>query len=120
MGLLRKGITNFAITCIQTFQNDSTIVVLFCFMNSDCKLTRKGLEYIGNVNKTKMGTTCQRWDSQTPHKHTFYQPDNFPDSSLDEVANSCRNPDNYYGGPWCYTTDPEKRWEFCDVPFCGK
>ena len=20
----------------------------------------------------------------------------------------------------CYTTDPEKEWEFCDVPICGK
>ncbi|KAI0241195.1 hypothetical protein LSAT2_000115 [Lamellibrachia satsuma] len=20
--------------------------------------------------------------------------------------------------PWCYTTDPKKRWEFCDIPVC--
>ena len=31
--------------------------------------------------------------------------------------NYCRNPD---GEPavWCYTTDPQKRWEYCDVPKC--
>ena len=20
--------------------------------------------------------------------------------------------------PWCYTTDPEDSWDYCDVPFC--
>ena len=20
--------------------------------------------------------------------------------------------------PWCYTTNPKKRWEFCDIPMC--
>ena len=29
-----------------------------------------------------------------------------------------RNPDNEPGGPWCYTTDPDKRWEYCGVPTC--
>ena len=29
----------------------------------------------------------------------------------------CRNPDGD-SGPWCYTTDPDKRWEYCDVPVC--
>ena len=28
-----------------------------------------------------------------------------------------RNPDGD-SGPWCYTTDPDKRWEYCDVPVC--
>ena len=23
-------------------------------------------------------------------------------------------------GPWCFTTDEDKNWEYCDVPFCGK
>ena len=23
-------------------------------------------------------------------------------------------------GPWCYTTDPGKRWEYCGVPTCPK
>jgi len=22
--------------------------------------------------------------------------------------------------PWCYTMDPEVRWQKCDVPLCGK
>ena len=24
------------------------------------------------------------------------------------------------GGPWCYTTDPEVEWEYCNVTECGK
>ena len=20
--------------------------------------------------------------------------------------------------PWCYTTNPKKRWELCDIPMC--
>ena len=37
---------------------------------------------------------------------------------MDDVANYCRNPDKKSTGPWCYTTDPDKTWESCDVPKC--
>lgn len=30
----------------------------------------------------------------------------------------CRNPTNKPGRPWCYTTDPNKVWEHCNVPEC--
>ena len=33
--------------------------------------------------------------------------------------NYCRNPDGE-PKPWCYTTDPNVRFEFCDVPFCDE
>ena len=32
--------------------------------------------------------------------------------------NYCRNPDNEKM-PWCYTTDPEVRWDYCQIPTCG-
>jgi len=25
-----------------------------------------------------------------------------------------------FRGPWCYTTDPNKRFEFCDIPKCTR
>ncbi|KAJ8299452.1 hypothetical protein KUTeg_023512 [Tegillarca granosa] len=77
----------------------------------NCKRTRKGFDYRGKTNVTKSGYTCQRWDSQSPHAHRF--------SSSGLPENYCRNPD---GEPalWCYTTDPNKRWEICNISDCGE
>ena len=32
--------------------------------------------------------------------------------------NYCRNPTNGKTA-WCYTMDPNKKWEYCAVPTCG-
>ena len=42
----------------------------------------------------------------------------FPDGSMAAAENFCRNPDREAGGPWCYTTDPDVRWEYCPVQSC--
>lgn len=73
-----------------------------------------GENYVGNVAVTVSGNTCQRWSEQTPHKHNR-TPENFPCKNLDE--NYCRNPDGETA-PWCYTTNPEVRWEYCQIPSC--
>ncbi|XP_078697559.1 uncharacterized protein LOC144925444 [Branchiostoma floridae x Branchiostoma belcheri] len=79
----------------------------------DC-MEGDGASYRGTVSVTETGRTCQRWDSQTPHGHTKTAA-NWPSSGLDQ--NYCRNPD-HEPTLWCFTTDPRKRWEFCDVPHC--
>lgn len=85
----------------------------------DCKKTIKGLDYRGKISTTPSGRTCQRWDSQSPHKHSGYA-DNLP-GGAGAHENYCRNPKNHWETkPWCYTTDPRRRWEYCDIPFCGK
>lgn len=33
------------------------------------------------------------------------------------TMNYCRNPDGDIS-PWCYTTDPSVRWEFCNLKKC--
>lgn len=33
--------------------------------------------------------------------------------------NFCRNPGGISDRPWCYTSNPSIRWEFCPVPECG-
>jgi len=71
-----------------------------------------GKNYTGGQRTTKSGRTCQHWCSTSPHYHRQESPD------LED--NFCRNPDNEPGGPWCYTTDPAKRWEYCGVPTCPK
>ncbi|CAH1238988.1 LPA [Branchiostoma lanceolatum] len=78
-------------------------------------LEEDGASYRGKVSETRTGKTCQRWDSQTPHRHSR-TPANYPSSGLEQ--NYCRNPDSW-SGVWCYTTDPGTRWELCDVPVCG-
>ena len=69
-------------------------------------------DYRGCQDKTMTGRTCQRWDEQSPHRHGNHKPSKGADNH-----NYCRNPSNTYWGLWCYTTDPNKRWEYCD-PKC--
>ena len=84
------------------------------FSSVECKKTTKGVEYRGTISKTKSGLTCQRWDSQSPHRHSN-TPERRPSMGLEQ--NFCRNPDNE-ATPWCYTTSPSKRWEACNIPVC--
>jgi len=88
----------------------------------------EGWEYRGDKNVTISGKTCQEWTSQVPHAHKF-TPKSFPNWSYYKFGrNRCRNPkwhndwkgwekwddwQNKPDGPWCYTTDKKKEWEYC-------
>uniref|UniRef100_A0AAY4BXU6 Plasminogen n=1 Tax=Denticeps clupeoides TaxID=299321 RepID=A0AAY4BXU6_9TELE len=76
-----------------------------------------GTNYRGTKSRTKSGKVCQRWDSKFPHVPNI-TPEKYPRADLEK--NFCRNPDNDAAGPWCYTTDPEKRWETCEVQSCSE
>jgi hypothetical protein len=76
----------------------------------DCRRSTLGYEYKGTESTTQSNRTCQRWELDTPHGHSF--------NDLD-AENYCRNPDKE-PHLWCYTTDTNKRWEYCDVPLCSK
>uniref|UniRef100_A0A8B9Z4V3 Kringle domain-containing protein n=1 Tax=Buteo japonicus TaxID=224669 RepID=A0A8B9Z4V3_9AVES len=71
-----------------------------------------GEDYHGEVSRTESGLECQRWDTQEPHMHgfTLKQP-------CLQTMNYCRNPDGELR-PWCFTTSPTKRWEYCNIPRC--
>mmetsp|Transcript_19840 Transcript_19840/g.28257 ORF Transcript_19840/g.28257 Transcript_19840/m.28257 type:complete len:559 (-) Transcript_19840:81-1757(-) len=73
-------------------------------------------DYRGDIAVTETGRTCQKWTEQSPHSHSRTVA-NYPDKGLG-AHNYCRNPDGEPGGAWCYTTDPGKRWDYCDVPSC--
>lgn len=45
-------------------------------------------------------------------------PDVFPE--LHNSENYCRNAGGEESSPWCYTMDPNVRWQKCDIPLCGK
>ena len=76
--------------------------------------TNKGETYHGNHSTTESGTICQQWSSQAPHIH--------PITPLFrrylEGHNYCRNPEGRGSRPWCYTTNPSTRWEYCGIPVC--
>lgn len=69
----------------------------------------QGKLYFGTHNVAKTGDQCQRWDSQTPHKHS--------QSAMSDQGNYCRRADNEKW-PWCYTTNPDTRWDYCNIPSC--
>ena len=72
--------------------------------------------YRGVLNTTTTGRTCQRWDSQFPHDHSYGPESKECRGTVDN--NYCRT--NGEDRPWCYTTDENVRWEFCDLPVCEK
>ncbi|XP_076612809.1 plasminogen [Chaetodon auriga] len=82
----------------------------------DCKVGN-GESYRGPTSITILGVTCQAWSSQSPHQHNSFTPQSHPTKGLE--GNSCRNPDNDVNGPWCYTTDRNKKWDYCQIPDCA-
>jgi len=66
--------------------------------------------YLGTKSTTKKGFTCQPWNNNYPHKPKYWP--------TPRNHNFCRNPVNDSKGPWCYTTDPRTRWDYCDIAPC--
>jgi len=86
-----------------------------------CNPTPDGRQYVGQKSVTVSGIPCKAWASTSPHRHQYTEDSMYPDGSVTDASNYCRNPDsNWDGGIWCYTTDPNKIWELCSVPNCGK
>uniref|UniRef100_A0A6J0TDQ2 Hepatocyte growth factor n=1 Tax=Pogona vitticeps TaxID=103695 RepID=A0A6J0TDQ2_9SAUR len=79
-------------------------------------MTCNGEDYRGPMDHTETGKECQRWDLQRPHAHQ-YRPERYPDKGFDD--NYCRNPDGK-PRPWCFTLDPNTRWEFCNIKTCAQ
>ena len=93
-----------------------TVYYFSYILTDDCKNTMSGTEYRGIVSWTKNGLTCQDWDKQTLHTHS-YTSQRFPNAGL--MNNYCRSPDNDPEGPWCFTDSASTRWEYCSIAFCG-
>ncbi|XP_072048555.1 prothrombin-like, partial [Amphiura filiformis] len=83
--------------------------------DNECYSDANGGDYRGRVAITRSGNVCQKWTEQVPHVHTYYTLENYPESLGDH--NYCRNPypDDGPGGAWCYTTNEEVRFEYCDI-----
>ena len=77
-------------------------------MNFDC-VTGTGTKYVGRAQRTGRGVECKSWinGGLNSQKHTDVGLHNF-----------CRNPDGNAVGVWCYTENPNKEIDFCDVREC--
>ena len=51
------------------------------------------------------------------NKSTIFRNGNNDDVEPIGAKNYCRNPTDH-NSPWCFTTDPEVRWEECNVTRC--
>ena len=77
-----------------------------------------GASYSGKVNHTISGRSCQAWSSSQPHEPKFTDVGKVGETEAGD-HNHCRNPSGEFAGVWCYTNDPDKRWEHCSVSICA-
>ena len=94
---------------------------LISVLERECKRTFHGEEYMGQVNQTKSGASCQPWQAISGYEITM------PVGSLVDNSNYCRYPtfvpsseddvNLLPNGPWCF--NESLMVEACDIPFCG-
>ncbi|CAG0887795.1 unnamed protein product [Darwinula stevensoni] len=97
----------------------------------ECRLSEKGKEYVGSKNETETGKAClpwyfqlydRRWDFISFTYKAFFVDGFFNEYSYNELNipshNHCRNPGLYRRRPWCFVSDVDTKWEYCDIPFC--
>ena len=90
------------------------LFVLFGLVWSDCSLREA-------PNVTESGYSCQKWNAFYPHvpkvtpvfdnHNRFFV---FSPELGKKFDVRCASPDGD-AVPWCYTTNPNKRWEHCVV-----
>ena len=97
---------------------------LFCFVNhfkayhliSDCFF--KSQKYKGQTSVSRTNKQCQRWSTKLQTNAAMAS--NFPDRSITDAKNFCRDPDGK-GHPWCFVSvlADDQGWEFCNVKYCA-
>jgi len=107
---------NLEAGCITEIIKDTVLHELVMRSYHDETTSEEGQrDYRGGQQYTIGGLSCQRWDAQAPHAHEF-TPENFPEDGLHD-NNYCRNPawrsKEKFPRIWCYTMDPDVRWDFC-------
>ena len=113
----------------------SITLPIFILLDDDqisCMWSSTGQEYSGRTDVTCSGVKCVPWYRSIDklrndlkklnvtldfHEHEGIL-DKFPDRSLSESSNYCRNPTQSSCGPWCYTSLVDDSKETCCVPDC--
>ena len=91
----------------------------------ECTIGDLGTNYMGNRDTVTLNGTdysCQPWAAIAPNSHFYTNASLFPDSSLEDANNFCRNPSADPHGPWCYNNDTTTSGILsvlhCDLPKC--
>ena len=84
----------------------------------ECTNSPSGTDYYGKTSVTYTVKMCQLWLSNRPHKNKYRRGKQYPDKTLRDAANYCRNPGSSRKGPWCYTIDKDTEWEYCFIRAC--
>ena len=103
---------------LKVSRNNSPNLIFFDIQHhlGDC-VAGDGSSYRGSTSTTQTWVTCQKWSSKSPHNHYKWTQDNRDNKGIGD-HNYCRNPDGDIGGPWCYTVDPDKMWDYCTIRTC--
>ena len=80
-----------------------------------CKTSSLGMYYMGDTNATRTGRRCIFWSQVLDWRREKYR---FPDDTIQDLSNYCRNPSGKMLGPWCHYGTDTNEWEYCDVPLC--
>ena len=83
---------------------------------SECHTENRGCDWSRSRNTTISGKTCMEWVQPVEDYEHVPFVDNLNYVLKNGIkGNPCLNPDQEILGPWCYTTDPDTRFEFCGV-----
>ncbi|XP_053408451.1 uncharacterized protein LOC123559684 isoform X2 [Mercenaria mercenaria] len=91
----------------------STCILLGRGIPLDCYRTTPS-RYDGHQQTTINGDACVRWDS---FDNDFRLASNFPDATVADAANYCRNPDKDEN-LWCFTGKMSTSWNICGIKKC--
>ncbi|KAL4096525.1 hypothetical protein QTP88_021464 [Uroleucon formosanum] len=80
--------------------------------NTKCSVAGIATDYLGKLNKTMSNRTCLKWAHHTGEGYAF------PDKSVSEASNYCRNPTREPTGAWCRVSGTAET-DSCDVPECS-
>ena len=62
----------------------------------------------------------QSFDFNHPVNPSYHNDSLYPENSVNDAKNYCRDPSRNIAGTWCYTTDPQVPQDLCDVQDCDK
>lgn len=123
---------DFLTKLVDFFKEDDNRYIIFKKKSEELTQTLDGdtCQYWGSNKTHYEGSLLEFWKKPTslPQEPTSFQQlskeqreaakDGLMtlDGNKFKSHNKCRNPNNEEGAPWCYTSNPKVRWQYCAIP----